>query len=237
MSENINMNFDEQFKNIQALKWLPWVGKDFSNLPEKRKLLVVAESHYDWHEEGSLEDLEYPEFTRWFIEGHTISAPNNPTKVIRNTERALFYDNPTNEQKIGFWQSVSYYNIVQRAMESINERPNDLDYSIGWDTFFKVINILQPDYVLFCGVEASNHTYHFNQAFKDNNFTSDGIQWLDMIGNTYSRIAELNLNDNYNPKLVFIKHPSKYFSWENWAEFIDKEMNDYTTWLRSKQSL
>lgn len=230
MAEHIDTSFDEKFNTIETLKWLPWVGKNYTDIENKR-LLLVAESHYDWGEEGALDDLEYPEFTRWFISGHTVDNPNSTMNVLRNTERALFYGNPTNEQKISFWKSNGYFNIVQRILASRQERPNDVDYSIGWDTFFKVISILKPNYCLFCGVEASNFSFNFTKALESNNYKSEGIKWLAMVGNTYSRIANVESEDGYKCKLVFMKHPSSYFSWESWGDFIDEQMSDYTTTL------
>ena len=226
MSEYFNTFFDDSFKNITSLKWLPWVGRNYSN-QQNRKLLLVAESHYDWGQEGALDDLDYPEFTRWFIKGHTFDNPNSTMKVLRNTERALFGGNPSDTQKILFWESTAYFNIVQLILSNINERPNDSDYLIGWETFFCVIDILKPDYCLFCGVEASNFTLNFNNALQKHNYRSEGIRWCSLIGSTYSRIADLHNESGYQCKLIFMKHPSKYFSWRSWSEFIEEHMGDY----------
>ncbi|MBI3501741.1 MAG: hypothetical protein HY063_08095 [Bacteroidetes bacterium] len=227
--ENIgDTNFDKQFKQIEKLTWLPWVGKDYSILPTNRKLLLVAESNYDWHEEGSVDDLADSNFTRWIINHDGIEGSDFYRRIMRNIEKALFNDNPRKEQKIKLWESVGYYNIVQRYMETPNHRPTYDDFSIGWDTFFKIIGILQPEYCLFCGVTASNSF----QAFEKNSFNADNIQCLDKVDNVYPRIAKVTSKEGHTTKLVFIKHPSKYFSWESWAEFIEQQMGEYTAWLR-----
>jgi len=228
--------FDKQFKGIK-LTWLPWVGNDYSNLPGNCKLLLVGESNYGgWEGDNDDDGLKDTGFTRWIINHDGIDHNSNNgdpeyfhRRIMRNTEMA-FYNNsePTTEQKRKLWLSVGYYNIVQRAMESISERPNDKDYSIGWDTFFKVIEILKPNYCLFCGVEAANYF----SAFEKNSFNTDGIHYLAKVSNTYPRIATVISKDKHATKLIFMKHPSKYFLWESWAEFIEQQMGDYTTWLR-----
>ncbi|MBQ7396424.1 MAG: hypothetical protein IJW08_07780 [Lentisphaeria bacterium] len=38
----LTTKFDDEFKKITGLTWLPWVGKNFDNC----KILIVAESHY-----------------------------------------------------------------------------------------------------------------------------------------------------------------------------------------------
>ncbi|MEZ9328193.1 hypothetical protein AB4152_03935 [Vibrio breoganii] len=43
---------DEQFELIPSLKYYPWVGKNFSNGFNGKKILIIAESVYDW-DEGS----------------------------------------------------------------------------------------------------------------------------------------------------------------------------------------
>jgi hypothetical protein len=234
MAEHIDKTFDELFYSIPTLKWLPWVGKNY-NFTGNNKLLIVGESHYDWEEEGSVDDLQYPEFTRWFISGHTVEDPNIPTRVLRNTERVLYYDNPADTQKINLWHSSCYYNIVQRYMQNKNERPNVEDYLTAWDTFFKVIEVLKPQYCLFCGVEASNYSYNLERGLEGNNFRSEGIQYLEKIGSVYSRTALVSNSMGYSCKLIFMKHPSRYFPWESWAEFVHQQMPDYVSWLSNNK--
>lgn len=229
MLENINTSFDEKFNRINNLKWLPWVGKNYCKKKNKR-LLVVGESHYAKNKKD-VEDAKYWDFTRWFVFNHTISNPYATMEILRNTERALFYGEPTDKQIISFWKSIAFFNIVQRILSGRQDRPDESDFSTGWDTFFKVLDIIRPDYCLFCGVEASNYSFHFMKALEDNNYKSEGIMWLNRIGNTYSRIANIETKDGYNCNLVFMKHPSSYFPWESWGDFIYEQMSDYTNAL------
>ena len=36
--------YDKQFETIEGLSWLPWVGHNYIN--SKRRILIIAESHY-----------------------------------------------------------------------------------------------------------------------------------------------------------------------------------------------
>jgi hypothetical protein len=115
----------QPYSNFQ---WLPWIGDNYLN--SNKKLLIVGESHYDSEErEGDLEDREC---IRWFVGGVGVNSPNNPQRFIRNVERALFALNPTDEQKGQFWHSVAYHVLVQRILESIDERPTNEDYVNSW---------------------------------------------------------------------------------------------------------
>lgn len=225
-----NTKFDEQFKEIKGLTWLPWVGKNYSNLSSNNQLIIVGESNYDWGEEGSKDCLKNPEFTRIIIQDDGIDDPESNRKIMRNIER-VFYDFPTREQKIKLWQSVVYYNLVQRYMETYTEskkdRPTDKDYLDGWNIFFKIIKVLKPSYCLFCGVASAKHF----QSFENNGCQSEGIKHLDKVGSTLPRTGTV-ISVEHSTKLIFIKHPSSYFPWESWAEFIEQQMGDYTTWLR-----
>ena len=71
---------DEQLLQINNLRWLPWIGKNYS--ASQTKLMVLGESHYlctgDSHDGYSID------FTRSFIGMH--QSGEEGTNVIRNGE-------------------------------------------------------------------------------------------------------------------------------------------------------
>jgi len=221
-------NLDEQFRGIEKLKWLPWVGKNyFSNL-NNEKLLIVGESHYD--EDSIQEALTKADFTRGFIKLWGVENPNGNQPVLRNTERALFGYEPFIDLKKKLWESVGYYNFIQRILFSLeaSDRPIGEDYLIAWDTFFKVVEILKPQFCLFCGVASSDWIFYFNQACERNSFRTEGIHRLESkINSTYPRSATIFSTQDVKTKLIFMKHPSKYFIWEDWAEYINEQIGNY----------
>lgn len=237
ISENFSTSFDEAFKNIQTLKWLPWVGLQYNDLPTGKKLLIIGESHYLPNEEHDwYEDVEQPEFTRGFITDNVYKNPNKPLKILRNLEKVLIDDTPSIKQQLKLFNSVSYYNFIQRALgtSSSADRPNDEDYEIGWSTFFKVLNILEPNICLFCGVSFTYHNGRIERSAKENNYT---YLWDDKIDfsskNVKARKIIITKEDKHIPAL-FIAHPTLRtgFNCSDWRQFIDSEISNYTSWLR-----
>lgn len=228
MKNFIETRFDEQFLKTGLLKWLPWVGKNYSE-SESVRLLVVGESNYKWEEDedgdseedviGYLNDLNFnKDVIRKFLIGEIKKAP-----IYHHLTNLLFYsDDYPSEHKEKLWQLLSYYNFIQsRYMTSINDRPNSNDWESGWQAFFKVVDILRPNYILFCGVSASKEEYFFKKAANENSFEiKDEITLAEPIGNTQPRIAVIKKGNDYEVQLTFIKHPSAFFPEDAWMDFL-----------------
>lgn len=116
------------------------------------------------------------------------------------------------------------------------KRPAPTDYGIGWNSFFDVIEITKPKYCLFCGVEASNNVYYFDEASKGKNYESTGIHHSIAMASTYARTATVKSSNGIMTKLVFMKHTSSYLPWKRWSEFILQEMEDYTALLAKRNT-
>jgi hypothetical protein len=63
----MNTNKDKEFKNVENLKWLPFVGQNFFNSPNENKMLIVGESHYHDKSEESILKHDNPLYTRIVI--------------------------------------------------------------------------------------------------------------------------------------------------------------------------
>jgi len=224
-------SLDSKFVKIDELKWTPWIGKDYLYGASSPKILVIGESHYEWEkEEDDQEPIEYlkdPNFTRDFINQrglHFLTGGIENANVLRNLERAIFKrKNVGDENKLKLWRNSSYYVFIQRALSSRenNDRPNAQDFIKGWEAFDNVVSILKPDICLFLGVESSNHYNGLKSKQSLNSTFLEIEKYHSKIGSSYPRIGSLKLANNKNIKLVFIKHPSSYFSWEEWGSFLD----------------
>jgi hypothetical protein len=233
MAELLDKSFDEKFNETNpSLIWLPWVGQDYSTA--KKKLLIVGESHYDSPNRNG--DLEFADCIRWFVQSVGIDVTDNPQPLIRNTEKALFGKIPTDNEKIRLWNSVSYHIMVQRILESIKERPHNNDFLNGWNLFFQVVDIIKPDFCLFCGVTSANFNGAFIEAATKNNYKAKNIQAGASVDNVASRVTEVSNDNGQHFKIVFMRHPSQYFSWAKWTKIIGEEINEYTNWLTEKTS-
>lgn len=237
-----NTNFDEEFKKIEKLHWLPWVGDNYFNLHNDQKLIVVGNSHYAW-DEGDVDEnegvrlmLDKEDFTRqdvnktgmkegWWKEGKDTIPPR-----VTNIEKLFSIDSSDLKQKQLFWQSICYFNLIQRPLKSRKDidKGQPQDYLNGWKVFYKVTDILKPAYCLFIGVAAANH-FSSDPANK-NNYSSDRLKSemkLNKTNGTYPRKMILKNNKGQLINMLFIKHTSKYFSPMLWKILMDEEFKGY----------
>lgn len=227
---SIDNQFDDQFKKIQSLNWLPWVGKNYTKQPAGKKLLIVGESHYVPLGEDPDDVYSHMDWTRKFVskEGLKLTSlytGNAINPLVCNTERAIFNEKcPTDENKKNLWYSVAFYNLIQRLLTSINteDRPTEKDFLTGWEVFLKVIDILNPNICLVLGKAGFGLLGHYLK----NNPTDWSIR-VEIHGQ--EKIAFLSKNER-EIKLIFIRHPSQYFSWTKWAEIINQQVFENNNW-------
>jgi len=113
---------------------------------------------------------------------------------------------------------VAHFNLVQRPMENWEKRPTNQDYADAWPVALKVVPIVEATCVLVCGCEFRKY-----QACKNALAQCGGAivnesepRWF---STGYGKHLELHLAGHRFP-VVFIKHPSKHFSWEQWGEYF-----------------
>ncbi len=105
-------------------------------------------------------------------------------------------------------------------MLSNSARPTKDDYQNAWQTFIEIHKILEPDICIFLGTKSADY---FDKIMKTNNIDHQKVSWKKKIGNSYPKIAKIN----NKTKLIFIRHPSQYFSWKKWNEFLNSEIPEY----------
>ena len=235
-TDYIDSKFDENFANIPALKWLPWIGKHYTTNRTCPKLLIVGESHYA--EGTKFETIEEVRnrheadiyFTRRMLwEGLIDGAAE--IRTFYNIPRLFFGDSAYN--KLGFWQDVAFMNLVQRMMLYTKppERPiMDRDYPIGWEVFYDVLNILRPDYCIFMGTEA-HHRFWSSMIKKAARFSD--VKQTEKIGKYWGYRADITIEDQLIP-LAFVKHPGSYFSPIAWQAFIVKQFPSEISFLQKE---
>jgi hypothetical protein len=218
--------FDQQLADTSELSWVPWVGRNYANLPESRKVLIVAESHYSNEQDRSnatlsiKERVGYKTYTRAVVSESLIGA--DWTTRTLSTMHQLFYS-PVDRD--AFWNDVAFFNIVQRPMwyrDGNPERPTWEDFWAGWEAFLKAVEILKPDHVLFIGVEAANH---FNGFMHKHGHEHIAVEWAEKVGSAYARTANLSLDAHQIP-LHFIKHCGSYFSTDRWSDYLHRNSPD-----------
>jgi len=240
-------DYDTEFQALQNqkyLNWKPWVGENYKILTGK-KLLIVGESHYnEITQDLNPDPAEQKGLTRIMIHGNGLCGHGKtkdnkdkpPHRFIRNIEKAMFNKssiNSTNGKTL--WRAVSFYNFVQRPMVSLKHRPDKNDWKNGWETFFKVIGILQPDYILFCGVSA------FQKNFLDEEIKRSCYSYDKKIRKKEEKIKGTSLRtkgiisiQTHQSIVTCIRHPSMSFSPKEWHKVINNHMPEYVSWLKSQ---
>lgn len=217
---------NESFIQIENLKWLPWVGDRFNSLALDNRMLIVGESHYHDNTPASIEKHNSPTFTREVVEELAIERWYYGTKIFPNLHRALFrndeFDSPT------FWSLVSFYNFIQRPMDTNKGRPSYDDFYNSWFPFLEIIKLLKPKTCLFIGTSAANSLGH---ALQNTEFSTDGVKWEDYISNAYAKTAVIKDKDGNETQLIFIRHTSQMFSWSKWNDYLQKKMQSELTWF------
>lgn len=230
------MNIDNEFNSIENLGWLPWVGINYLTTQEGQKLLLIGESHYyNPAENGSFEKHLDNGFTRIVIQKVAIEkeykGDKSGPKIFQNTH-FTFLENDKIKTDI-FWNKVAYYNFIQTPMKKTKGRPippTKEQKEIGWTTFDKIINILKPDICIFLGNSAAKHfPQKFNSETKIISTPSDD-GW---VNNSASRKVELQLDNGKAVKIIFIKHPSSFYSWQMWNKHLKNKLPDLMAYLKN----
>jgi hypothetical protein len=220
---------DDKFKAIEKLNWLPWVGDRFNSLSLDNRLLIVGESHYHDNTPASIEKHHSPTLTREVIEELAVQRWYYGTKIFPNLHRALFRNDEFDSAT--FWNLVSFYNFIQRPMDTNKGRPSYGDFYSSWFPFLEIIKLLKPKTCLFIGTSAANS---LTQALQNTDFSTEGVNWEDFISNAYAKTAVLKDKDGNETQLIFIRHTSQMFSWNKWNEYLQKKIPDQLTWFNQQ---
>lgn len=212
----INQEHDKKLRNIDNLKYLPWIGKEFYN--QKEKLLIIGESVYNWGETDSEylnaeKSLEKEDFARIVAFEHGIEYSDNKKKLARNIEKTLLSDHSKREK---FWKSITFHELVQRPLAHSKDRPTQKDYEIGSNVLVEIIKFLKPSKSIFLGTTWGKFASLRKELGKDFHIEENHY---DKINNSYPKIIYIHELDS---KIYFIKHPSKFYTPELWRKFLTK---------------
>lgn len=222
----MNKSKDSEFQKIDELKWLPFVGEKYFD--SDKKVMIIGESHYQEENEHSIKRNNKVTFTREILSEIAIEKQYWKTKIFQNFNRALFRTDKINTTEL--WKKLVFYNFVQRPMTNNLHRPSKSDFLNGWKVYFNLIEILKPEFCLFIGVQSSNTIW---TAIKNSDLSIKCSKKGEKINGTFPREIILIDSDGNEIKLLFIKHTSQFFSWNNWNKFIKKEYENELNWIKS----
>lgn len=220
---------DEIFDGIENLKWLPWIGDQFKFVSLDNRVLIVGESHYHDKSPASIEDHNSQCFTRKVIKELAIKRQYHGTRIFPNLHRALFRNDEFDSSI--FWNLVSFYNFIQRPMETNKGRPSYDDFFNSWFSFLIIIKVLKPRTCLFIGTSAANS---LGDALRNTDFSTDGVKEEDYISNAYGKTAVVKDIYGNETQLIFIRHTSQMFSWCKWNEYLQRKIPNELAWFEEQ---
>ncbi len=215
----LDASFDTTFAGRPNLPWWPWVGKDFST--SKVRTMLLGESVYNW---GDGFDARYQR-TDGLRETHRRHALDyrRDSPYVRNIERAIYCaSEPSEGQKRAFWSSVAYHNLVLQPLECIKKRPCHNQYLKGWQEFLDLSRLMAIDQGIVYGLEAKKMGA-LVEAIKLRGAFLKQSPLPSKVGRTRPRLITV-VDEGRVLKLLFIRHPSAFFSWRKWAPVIREHL-------------
>lgn len=207
---------------INGLTWNPWVGKEYFNIPNEHRLLIVGESHYHDDTPESIKKHKRVTFTQEVIQELAVDREYCNVNMYKNLHLALCGHDEFKADKL--WEQIAFYNFIQRPMITNKERPTAEDHIQAWTVFFELLIELKPTQVLFIGVEAANSLKKYDLNIK--------VEKESPVGKTSPRVANIKVAGVDQPvQLFFIQHTSQYFSHEKWHQYIMSKMGGFVRWL------
>lgn len=207
----LDRSFDNDFANLE-LKWLPWVGSRYQ--ASECKTIILGESIYLYGGEPSRQRILDKNSLRIRHINHGILAKFK-SRYLRNLERAVFQKKrPNMLERTHLWTGVIYHNLVPRLLESLKERPTQSDYTLGWKEFLQLAKVVQAQKCIVYGLELRKIGALLDLLTQEN--VEFRRKRLPEVGKNRPLLLSFQLNGN-PMELLFIRHPSAFFTWEKWA--------------------
>ena len=215
--------YDNDFKKIEGLKWLPWVGKNY----DSTKIFILGASHYEWIKQGSegyqdmKDSVESKEFTREVVARHGVMIDKLGRNTFGNFCRCLLDDNADSiEDRKELWNSVLFYNLLQEPMvDGTKTVVTDDNGPLSWEVFKNIIAILKPNICIVWGVEVLDHWASNCMEFRGK------YEYKEKVGGSSPREATITI-DGHEVPICVIHHPSQNFSHTQWREYLLSQHKD-----------
>lgn len=219
-------------KNLKDVFFLPYVGSNYENgllLSEDGtivsgtesdkglKVMVLGESHYCGEEcvECGLASTCKKEACRKFTQdvltcylGYLKGKEGFESWMNTFTKfgKAL---KGKDERSTEIWESVIFYNYVQRAMNATRTSPSYKDFEDSESAFFEILEKYQPNIIITWGRRLYNNLPSTCGDF-GKTFIVEGEEYYTWV---YS-LGDIHMD------LLSIYHPSVGFDWKYWNNVI-----------------
>lgn len=187
---------------MNNVKFLPWVGKNYSNggIFGKR-IMVLGESHY------CPDDEALPDLTNVVVKAH---VSDSPYTTLTKFERSLVGHETDQAERAKIWESILFYNYLQENMSEAREAGTKAQYQKAEKPFFEVLEKYKPEYVIMWGNRLWDNA-------PSTGFTAVNSVKLDgyEAGDGY-----YTLKDGTKVKVIAVYHPSAGYDWAWWYRYL-----------------
>ena len=209
----LDTQFDAGFRD---LRWLPWVGSEYRT--SAQRTIVLGESIYDYSK-GVAAKRAQIEARSSLRERQLVHGIHETcvSKYLRNFAKAFYLKHGVNKaEREALWRQMVYHNLVLRMMKSAKHRPGKRDYLEGWQTFLSLARQLEARRCVVYGLDPLKLAALKEALTLDAGVTVVERKRLSEIGRSRPLRIVLNL-DGRPLDMLFIRHPSAYFSWDEWG--------------------
>ncbi|MHC5310528.1 hypothetical protein ACYSNM_10775 [Myroides sp. LJL116] len=188
---------------MNKIKFTPWVGENYQDGFQSKKVLVLGESHYCNDPSEAVSSI-----TNDIIKD--ILDPLSAHEPYKNTytkfAKSMIGSDLDQLKKKQVWDSIAFYNYVQFPISGPRRSPSTQEFEESTSAFFEALELLRPDYVLVWGKRLYDNLPNVGKQGKDIVFQ----------GEEPIETWEYLLSDNKKVKVMSITHPSAGYSWDWW---------------------
>ncbi|MDH6354419.1 ABC-type Fe3+-hydroxamate transport system substrate-binding protein [Dysgonomonas sp. PH5-45] len=157
------MKEEKDKANLQSVFFRPWIGENYIQGINGKKLLILGESHICGGCQGvcgdlSIDDKTCRDFTSKAVKTF-LSYKNNETGIRfagwMNTytkfSNVFLNKQLSASETISFWNSILFYSYVQYSTDRARVSPKQKEFSDSKNAFFEVLEAHQPDLIIAWG--------------------------------------------------------------------------------------
>ena len=131
--------------------FLPWIGANYWQGMQGKRVLVLGESHYQWDRNVLIDN--YPTLTiasiQLIVSGR---AAGGWQSFFTKIAAAFLGCSPTQGDKKAFWQSVAFYNYIQQSAGFGPEpNPTPAMWSQSLPAFQRLLYTYHPEVIIVLG--------------------------------------------------------------------------------------
>lgn len=194
MTEKIQQMLQELEKG--GVKFLPWIGDKYEEgiyydeegklrygNGKGKKVLVLGESFYWGDEDDDAEEnnSEASRFVESLIKQVISENPDFNIRTFKRFENAFAYENEEwgLTQRQDFWNHLIFYDYVQEPLKYPRLSPTEEQFEDSEKSFWKVIEICNPDIIIAWGKRLYNHLPPEGEQGKDIECDDDSVEtWI-----------------------------------------------------------